>query len=127
MNRIRHIAISTEHPENTSACYKDTLGLVEVGRSPRGVYLTDGYLNFAVLRLPDEQHPERAALGVHHFGFMVDDQAAVVQKLEDAGATPLPQVAIGGQHFELKFRGPDGVTIDVSHDGWPGTHRDTSP
>jgi methylmalonyl-CoA/ethylmalonyl-CoA epimerase len=124
MIRIRHIAISTEDPEKTAAWYKDVFGMNEVGRSPRGVYLSDGYLNLAVLRLPDEKNPEQAALGVHHFGFMVDDQEAVVKKLEDVGAKQLPQVAIAGQHFEMKFVGPDNVTIDVSHSGWPGTRRD---
>ena len=25
-------------------------------------------------------------------------------------------------NFEMKWAGPDGVVIDVSHTGWEGTH-----
>ena len=30
----------------------------------------------------------------------------------------------GGGHanFEMKWSGPDGVVIDISHTGWEGTH-----
>src|SRR5215211_7978979 len=67
--KIRHIAISTDDPERTAAWYKEVFGLEEVGKSPVGVYLTDGTINFAVLRIPSETNPGEPARGVHHFGF----------------------------------------------------------
>ena len=32
-------------------------------------------------------------------------------------------MAAGGHaNFEMKWSGPDGVVIDISHTGWEGTH-----
>jgi methylmalonyl-CoA/ethylmalonyl-CoA epimerase len=120
MAKIRHIAISTEDPEKTAAWYKEVFGLEEVGRSPSGVYLSDGDINFAVLRIRSKDDPNKVELGVSHFGFVVEDPAATHRKLEEMGATRLPDVPIGGQYFEVKFAGPDGVVMDVSEHGWVG-------
>jgi catechol 2,3-dioxygenase-like lactoylglutathione lyase family enzyme len=119
--KIRHVAISTEDPERTAAWYKDIFGLEEVGRSPTGgIYLSDGETNFAVLRLRSKDDPNRALTGVNHFGFMVDDPEAIYRKLEAKGSRRIGQVAGSGQYFEVKFEGPDGQIVDVSHHGWVG-------
>src|SRR6266511_1355695 len=54
MTRIKHIAIRTPDPEKTAAFYKDVLGLKEVGQARTGCYLSDGYINLAVLKSRDE-------------------------------------------------------------------------
>ena len=120
MAKIRHIAISTENPEETAAWYKEVFGLVEVGKSPAGVYLSDGEINFAVLRIRSKDNPNEIERGVSHFGFMVEDPEALYEKLRENGAQRLPDVAVGSQYFEVKWQGPDGVTIDVSEHGWIG-------
>ena len=120
MAKIRHIAISTEDPDKTAAWYKEVFGLVEVGRSPNGVYLSDGDINFAVLRLTADDDPERVVRGVHHFGFVVEDAEATYRKLEEMGARQLPTVPLGNQYFEVKWEGPDGVCVDVGEHGWVG-------
>ncbi len=120
MAKIRHVAISTEEPEKTAAWYKEVFGLVEVGRTGAGVYLSDGDINFAVLRIPSKEHPGKAELGVNHFGFVVEDPQATYRKLEEMGAERLPDVPIGNMFFEAKYAGPDGQTVDVSEHGWVG-------
>jgi catechol 2,3-dioxygenase-like lactoylglutathione lyase family enzyme len=125
--KIRHIAISTEDPEKTAAWYKEVFGLEEVGRSPSGVYLSDGDINFAVLRIRSKEDPNKIELGVSHFGFVVEDPQATFEKLEANGATRLPDVAIGGQYFEVKYKGPDDVVVDVSEHGWVGAKGLESP
>lgn len=120
MAKIRHVAISTEDPEKTAAWYKEVFGLVEVGRTQAGVYLSDGDINFAVLRILSKSDPEKVELGVSHFGFVVEDTQATYRKLEGMGARRLPDVPIGNMYFEVKWQGPDGVTIDVSEHGWVG-------
>lgn len=120
MAKIRHVAISTEDPEKTAAWYKEVFGLEEVGRSPAGVYLSDGDINFAVLRIRSKDDPSKIELGMSHFGFVVEDPQATFRKLEEMGAQRLPDVPIGGQYFEVKYQGPDGVTVDVSEHGWVG-------
>src|SRR5438093_12583246 len=78
MTRIRHIAIRTPDPEKTAAFYKEGFGLKEVGQARTGCYLSDGYINLAILKSRDEgtadnPRDEAGHAGVHHFGFMVDD------------------------------------------------------
>jgi catechol 2,3-dioxygenase-like lactoylglutathione lyase family enzyme len=118
--KLRHVAISTENPEKTAAWYKEVFGLVEVGRSPGGVYLSDGDINFAVLRIPSQDDPTGVVLGVDHFGFMVENPEATYRKLQELGAPRLPDVPIGNQYFEIKYAGPDGVCVDISEHGWIG-------
>src|SRR6266550_2788137 len=93
MARIKHIAIRTPYPEKTAAFYKDVFGLKEVGLARAGVYLSDGYINLAILKSRDEdtgESPRDASgyAGIHHLGFMVDDVDEICAKLEAAGARP---------------------------------------
>ena len=71
MAKIRHIAIKVEDQEKTADFYKKTFGMTEAWRGPvrddgnRAIYLTDGYINMAVL-------PARGGReGIDHFGFQV--------------------------------------------------------
>jgi catechol 2,3-dioxygenase-like lactoylglutathione lyase family enzyme len=54
-NRIKHIALQTDNPAETAEWYKTVFGLDELRRSPadtgsEGVWLTDGYIYFAILK-----------------------------------------------------------------------------
>ena len=55
MAKLRHFALYTSDPEATAAFYKKAFDMVEVGRTnstfPRGVFLSDGTINVACLRL----------------------------------------------------------------------------
>ncbi len=133
MARIKHIAIRTPDPDKTAAFYKEAFGLEEVGQARAGVYLSDGYINLAILKSSDqgtEESPRDVPgyAGIDHLGFQVDDVDAVRQKLEDAGAIAMPGVNLGhaggpaGQsYYEHKFRGPDQQVIDITETGWIGT------
>ena len=74
MAKIRHIAVKVEDQEKTAEFYKQTFGMTEAWRGPvredgrRAIYLTDGYINMAVL-------PARGGReGIDHFGFQVEDE-----------------------------------------------------
>ena len=133
MGRIRHIAIGTNDPDKTAQFYKDGLGLKEVARlnskTAEGYYLTDGHINIAILmfKSDDPATTEGAPryTGVHHFGMEVEDMASARARIEKAGAVHRPypgteEMAKRG-NIEVKFTGPDGVTIDLSEHGWVGT------
>jgi len=136
MARIRHIALTTKEPARTAAFYKEAFGLREVRRSPNGaVFLTDGHINVAILNWKDERSADMGAhgpnfSGIHHFGFEVDDLDEATHRLELANGQRLTAkdgvdaaMAAGGHaNFEMKWSGPDGVVIDISHTGWEGTH-----
>jgi catechol 2,3-dioxygenase-like lactoylglutathione lyase family enzyme len=137
MARIRHVAIATEDPEGTAKFYKEGLGLVEVGKveSPlaEGYYLSDGYINLAILKYKNDEvattegAPRHA--GIHHLGVVVDDLQDASERIIAAGAKPhLEQQMAASKrdpsslNVELKFSGPDGVTLDLSAGGWVQAH-----
>jgi catechol 2,3-dioxygenase-like lactoylglutathione lyase family enzyme len=135
MARIKHIALTTQNPEKVAAFYKEAFDMKEIRRSPNGaVFLTDGYINLAILNFKTEKDADVGAhgpnfSGIHHFGFQVDNLEEACQKLEAAQATRLTQkegldtMMAPGSHrnFEMKWAGPDGVVLDISHTGWDGT------
>jgi methylmalonyl-CoA/ethylmalonyl-CoA epimerase len=133
MPRIKHIALTTKEPAKVAAFYKEAFGMRELRRSPNGaVFLSDGYINLAILNYKTEKDADVGAHGpnfdgIHHIGFEVEDLDEAVAKLERVEARQLtgkeqPDVAMGGtRNFEMKWSGPDGVVIDISHTGWEGT------
>jgi len=119
--KLRHVAISTPDPVPTAAWYQEVFGLEEVGKSPSGVYLSDGDTNFAVLSIRSRDAERRLIeLGMSHFGFLVEDPEASYRKLAEMGVERRPDIALGNQYFEAKFLGPDGITVDIGEHGWVG-------
>ena len=133
MARIRHIAIATRDLEATTRFYIEGLGLKQVGKvntpTSEGYYLSDGHVNLAILKFKyDDPATTEGMLkytGLHHFGVEVEDMAEAQAQIEKAGAVHRPypgteEMAKRG-NVEVKFSGPDGVTIDLSEHGWLGT------
>src|SRR5262245_65575159 len=83
MARIKHIALSTDDPVKTAEFYKSQFGLKELRREPAatgadGVWLSDGYIYFAILKYGGDDTPNlgdgpSSVKGIHHIGFYVDD------------------------------------------------------
>jgi len=139
MPRIKHIALTTKDPGKVAAFYKEAFGMQEIRRAPNGaVFLTDGYLNLAILNWKTEKSADVGAngpnySGIHHFGFEVEDLEDAAVRLERAQGQRLEEkpgldmeMAAGGpagghRNFEMKWAGPDGVVMDISHTGWEGT------
>ncbi|MFQ5875198.1 MAG: VOC family protein [Dehalococcoidia bacterium] len=144
MAKIKHIAISTQEPDKTAHFYKEVFDLQEVGRvdneNAEGHYLSDGYINLAILRFKNDvaagEEFGMAYCGIHHIGFQVDDTAATDAKLRKANSLPRADINAalnsrmgtghGGRNVELKYSGPDGIMLDISHTGWVGTDSDGS-
>jgi catechol 2,3-dioxygenase-like lactoylglutathione lyase family enzyme len=135
MPRIRHIALTTKDPGTVAAFYKEAFGMKELRRSSTGaVFLTDGHINLAILNWKTDEDADVGVngpnfSGIHHFGFEVEDLDDACRKLESVDGKPLEQkrgletpVRAGShRNFEMKWAGPDGVVIDISHTGWDGT------
>lgn len=131
MAKLRHIALHTPDPEGTAEFYKRVFDLVEVGRtdSPlaKGVYLSDGTINIAVLRFKTPEAADRhdglgPVFGLHHFGFWVENIDETRLRLKHAGADyreSRPETATTS-FFEEKYQGPDGVMLDITAHGWAG-------
>jgi len=79
---LRHVALSVADPWETAEFYKQTFGLTELRREPKdsgadGVWLSDGYIYFAILRYGGDDTPNlgegpSTVKGIHHIGFYVD-------------------------------------------------------
>src|SRR6267142_2750401 len=90
MPRIKHIALTTKDPGKTAAFYKEAFGLQEIRRAPNGaLFLTDGYINLAILNWKTEKSADVGAngpnySGIHHFGFEVEDLDEAAANIERA-------------------------------------------
>ena len=80
MAKLRHIAITVPDPWKAAEFYMKAFGLKKVGETDwanaRGVYLSDGTINIALLHYKTEEaagHRGRDFVGVHHIGFLVED------------------------------------------------------
>jgi len=138
MPKIKHIALSTQDVDKTARFYIDVFGMKEIGKidspSARGYYLSDGDINLAILNFKNDASAgaERGKdwSGIHHIGFQVESLEAITERLAAAGSKPRDDInqvlGVGQGHHryanvEVKYSGPDGVTVDVSETGWVGT------
>ena len=140
MGKIRHIAITAEDPFVTAELFKHSFGLEEIGRGDsdlaREVYLTDGYLNVAIVcwkRTKETPNPYPDGYGLDHFGVQVDDLAGAEAVARKAGAVsqPPPPVdlsKLSGNtlYFEKKLA-LAGVKFDLSSHGWATAKEKSSP
>jgi catechol 2,3-dioxygenase-like lactoylglutathione lyase family enzyme len=134
MSRLRHIAITVPDPWKAAEFYMRAFGLRKVGEADsataRGVYLTDGVVNLALLHYRTDsaagEERGRDFVGVHHIGFWVDDVEQTRQAIEAAGGRHfMGEVATdAGAFYEVKFRDPDGVVFDTTANGWGGAVKD---
>ena len=124
MAKIRHIAIVVPDPEAARAFFEQALGLTVAGTARRGVYLTDGTINVALLK---QEHPDER-LGVAHFGVWVEDLDDAERRIEAAGGSYVTgRPTSPNSFYEAKFRTPAGQVFDVTHNGWAGAVRDVVP
>ena len=112
MARIRHIAIFSDDPSNLADFYSDVFGMKVNGKSKEGaVWMTDGYMDIALLPRRTELSPE----GVHHFGVTIDveEREHVYNRLKERGhklMTPPP----GRPYVEDAVKDADGNKFDIS-------------
>jgi catechol 2,3-dioxygenase-like lactoylglutathione lyase family enzyme len=128
------VSIKCDDLEATAKFYKEVFDLKEMGRRgnfERGgaIYLSDGVVNLALVKISDPNFPNYKPDGLNHIGFLVDDLDAAVAHAQKHGATisidPAEQRAHAAKHgvmdvTEVKLRTPDGVSFDLAAVPWPG-------
>jgi methylmalonyl-CoA/ethylmalonyl-CoA epimerase len=133
MAKLRHIAIAVPDVEKSAQFYEKVFELERVGTTDSdlatGIYLSDGVICLALLNYKTDEAAgkERGKdyVGVHHVGFWVDDLDDSEKSIEDGGGTfflDLPE-AKDTLYYEKKFRDPDGIIFDISHNGWVGASK----
>jgi lactoylglutathione lyase len=133
MEKLRHIALSVSDPEAAAQFFENAFGMRRAGNAQRGVYMTDGVMNVALLNFKDETVPGYAGLkdvrGVIHFGMWVDDLEACEERIKAAGGTYLTgrKETNPNVFYEVKYRMPDGTVFDITENGWRGAVKDVAP
>jgi hypothetical protein len=86
MARIKHLAIISEDPEKLAGFYADIYGLTITGRSQGDVWVTDGYMDIALIHQKNVKKPK----GLFHFGFTIDpaEKPGIYDKMTQLGLAP---------------------------------------
>ena len=131
--RLRHIAISVENVAAAQKFFEDAFGMTKAGDAGRGVFMTDGTINVALLdykgaKIPDMNN-DKPLIGTIHFGMWVDNLDAAEAQATAAGAVYLrgrPTEATKS-NYEVKFCDPTGIVFDLSAEGWKGAVKEVKP
>ena len=131
--KLRHFAICVRDPFKSAEFYREIFGFEIVGQevidAGTGVYLSDGTVNLALLKLNGKTDEEwEAMIGSNHFGIQVEDVPAMEKAIEAAGGSFFFELA-GSEpaNAERKYKDPDGVVFDLSAHGWIGTDTRIEP
>ncbi len=129
--KLRHIAISVPDVAAAQIFFEQAFGMTKAGDAGRGVYMTDGVMNVALLDFEDNPLPgvetgTERFYGLYHFGMWVDDLEAAETQVKDAGAEFVRgrRPDEPDRFYEVKYRSPDGLIFDITTSGWVGAVRD---
>ena len=117
MAKIRHIAIFSDDPEKLAEFYTDVYGMQVTNRSQGDVWITDGYMDVALILRKRASSPPP---GINHFGFTLDpaEKDLVYEKMNRRGLKPWDPRAENPQSdrpfVEEAARDPDGNRFDLS-------------
>ena len=124
MAKLRHIALIVPDPEASAKFFEAAFDLKRAGTARRGIYLSDGVVNVALLKQEGNEK-----VGLYHFGMWVDDLDDVAEKAKKAGGRYLTgdKAANPEAFYEVKFATPEGVIFDLTENGWRGAAKDVVP
>src|SRR4029079_10545777 len=120
MAKLRHIALIVPYPDKAAKFFEEAFDMKVAGRARRGVYVSDGTINVALLK---QEGAEK--VGIYHFGMWVDDLDQAEKQVQGAGATYLEGRPTSPDSFyECKYKDPLGIIFDLTHKGWKGAVKD---
>jgi catechol 2,3-dioxygenase-like lactoylglutathione lyase family enzyme len=111
---IRHLAIVTENRERLVKFYTTAFGMKVIEGVGPAIYLTDGYINLAII-----QKRPQYKVGLYHLGFQVENIEALRPVLKELGAASEVEKRPQDREAEYRVHDPDGNPIDLSQHGWP--------
>jgi lactoylglutathione lyase len=115
--KLRHLALIVEDPDTSATFFEQAFDMKRAGKARRGIYMTDGTVNVALLK----KEGEKERVGIYHFGMWVDDLDASEQKVISAGGEYLAgRPTSPNSFYEAKYRDPNGIVFDLTHAGWAG-------
>ena len=123
MAKLRHIALIVPDPEKAAKFFEDAFEMKIAGKARRGLYVSDGVMNVALLKQEGDEK-----IGIYHFGMWVDDLDEAEKKVVNAGGSYLAGRPTSPQsYYEAKYKDPLGIVFDLTHTGWIGAVKDVVP
>ena len=120
MAKLRHIALIVPDPEKAAKFFEDAFEMKIAGKARRGLYVSDGVMNVALLKQEGDEK-----IGIYHFGMWVDDLDEAEKKVVNAGGSYLAGRPTSPQsYYEAKYKDPLGIVFDLTHTGWVGAEKD---
>jgi methylmalonyl-CoA/ethylmalonyl-CoA epimerase len=120
MAKLRHIALIVPDPEKAAKFFEDAFEMKVAGKARRGLYVSDGVMNVALLKQEGDEK-----VGIYHFGMWVDDLDEAEKKVVNAGGSYLAGRPTSAQsYYEAKYKDPLGIVFDLTHTGWVGAVKD---
>lgn len=126
--KIRHLAILARNPKKMADYYVKVFDMELIHKNPQGTafFLSDGYITMAVL--PHRLEAD-GSVGLNHFGFQVDDIAAISKKIVDLDIEEPKQRPADRPYAEFRACDTEGNCFDLSEHGFEraetGAERDT--
>src|SRR5580658_8926746 len=103
MAKLRHIAIIVPDPEEAAKFFEQAFDMKRAGTARRGIYMSDGTINVALLKKETDAEKKGA----------------------DAGGTDLAgRPTSASSFYEAKYKDPLGIVFDLTHTGWAGAVKD---
>jgi catechol 2,3-dioxygenase-like lactoylglutathione lyase family enzyme len=146
MGKLRHIAFISQEPKKLSDFYQKYFGFEECKIFPSGSRMViDPLFNLAFLQRAAVESAgagthradgseKELTIGIHHYGFMVDNLDRAVAKLPahlTRGTTPQISAGVGGPEgarpAEVRFIDPWGNNVDLSSRGFLGREEKKLP
>ncbi|MBT1156946.1 VOC family protein [Aminobacter anthyllidis] len=133
MAKLRHLAIAVSDPEAAAQFFEKAFGMTRAGQAMRGVYMTDGIMNVALLNFGEEPVPgfetEKDYNGLIHFGMWVDSVEETDALVQAAGGSYMTgrKEANPNVFYEVKYKTPEGIVFDVTENGWKGAVKNVNP
>ncbi len=124
MSKLRHIAIIVPDPEQAATFFEQAFDMTRAGEARRGIYMTDGTMNVALLK----KETEDEKIGLFHYGVWVDDLDVAEQKVVAAGGQYMTgRPTSPNSYYEAKYKDPLGIVFDLTHTGWKGAVKEVVP
>lgn len=126
MAKLRHLAIAVSDPEAAAQFFEKAFGMTRAGQAMRGVYMSDGVMNVALLNFGEEPVPgfetEKDYNGIIHFGMWVDSVEETDELVRAAGGSYMNgrKESNPNVFYEVKYKTPEGIVFDVTENGWKG-------
>ena len=111
MPKIRHLAIVAMNPEKLAEFYSEVFEMKIVNRNTKlgSVFLSDGYLNLAII----PNRGEGKVSGINHFGFHIEDLEVIEQRMKKWEVRQPSARPDNRAYAELRATDPEGNTFDL--------------